>query len=266
MSAIVGSPGDTTQSRDALVRHGLLTGPGAPGVFGPAGGFEETLAAVDRLIMDAGRADDPEVVRFPPLLNRAHFERSGYLASFPHLAGAVHHFGGDDRAHRELLQTIERGDDWGGAFTPAAVVLTPAACHPVYPTLAGRLPAGGRLVDVMSHCFRHEPSQDPGRMQMFRMHEHVRAAEPELVIAWREGWMARAVSLIASIGLDARVEVASDPFFGRTGKLLALNQREQQLKVEIVTPIASPERATAIVSLNYHQDHFASTFGIHAAD
>ncbi len=35
----------------------------------------------------------------------------------------------------------------------------------------------------MSYCFRHEPSDDAGRMQMFRMHEHVRAADPESVMA-----------------------------------------------------------------------------------
>ena len=34
----------------------------------------------------------------------------------------------------------------------------------------------------MSYCFRHEPSDDAGRMQMFRMHEHVRAADPETVV------------------------------------------------------------------------------------
>ena len=28
-------------------------------------------------------------------------------------------------------------------------------------------------------------------------------------------------------------------------------------------PIASPEQPTAIISLNYHQDHFATRFGIH---
>ncbi len=145
-------------------------------------------------------------------------------------------------------------------------MLTPAACYPVYPLLAGTLPTGGRLVDVMSYCFRHEPSDDAGRMQMFRMHEHVRLSDAASAMAWREMWVGRAERLTATLGLDARLEVASDPFFGRGGKLLAENQRDLRLKLEILTPIASDAEPTAIISLNYHQDHFGGLFGIRAAD
>jgi seryl-tRNA synthetase len=55
--------------------------------------------------------------------------------------------------------------------------------------------------------------------------------------------------------------VAADPFFGRGGKLLANNQREQQLKFEVLVSIASKE-PTAVASFNFHQDHFGSAFGI----
>ncbi len=252
--------------RDALLRHGLLIATGVPGVYGRSGEFEDTVERVDAFVAASGANDAPEVMRFPPIVNRAHFERSGYLKSFPHLAGSVHSFTGDEGAHRELLQAVEEGRDWSAALPHADVVLTPAACYPVYPILAGILPAGGRLVDVMSYCFRHEPSDDAGRMQMFRMHEHVRAADPESVMAWREAWIGRAEQLTAALGLDARLDVASDPFFGRGGKLLAVSQRDQRLKLEIVTPIGSDERPTAIISLNYHQDHFGRHFGIRTAD
>jgi seryl-tRNA synthetase len=252
--------------RDELLRHGLLIGTGVPGVYGRSGEFEDTVERVDRLVAAAGAKDGADVMRFPPILSRAHFERSGYLKSFPHLAGTIHSFAGNEQAHRELLRSVEDGGDWSAAFPAAPVVLTPAACYPVYPTLAGTLPAGGRLVDVMSYCFRHEPSDDACRMQMFRMHEHVRAADPETVTAWREMWLGRAESFTEALRLDARSEVASDPFFGRGGKLLAVGQRDQRLKLEIVAPIASDECPTAIISLNYHQDHFGELFGIKTAD
>lgn len=252
--------------RDELLRHGLLMATGVPGVYGRSSGFEDTVEHVDRLMASFGAADSPEVMRFPPILNRAHFERSGYLKSFPHLIGTIHRFAGSEQAHRELLQRVEEGGDWSAAFPAAPVVLTPAACYPVYPALAGSLPAGGRLVDVMSYCFRHEPSDDAGRMQMFRMHEHVRLADPQTVIGWRETWLLRAKSFTDALGLDARSDVASDPFFGRGGKLLAVSQRELRLKLEILTPIASDECPTAIISLNYHHDHFGELFGIRTAD
>ena len=152
--------GSPREFRDELLRHGLLIATGVPGVYGRSGEFEDTVQRVDRFVAALGADDRPEVMRFPPIINRAHFERSGYLKSFPHLAGSVHSFAGDERAHRELLQAVEAGRDWSAALPHAGVVLTPAACYPVYPVLAGTLPAGGRLVDVMSYCFRHEPSDD----------------------------------------------------------------------------------------------------------
>jgi seryl-tRNA synthetase len=252
--------------RDDLLRRGILIASGVAGVYGRSSEFEDIVERVDRLVSAYGFEDQPEVMRFPPVISRAHFERSGYLKSFPHLTGSVHSFAGDERAHQELLEAVEAGRDWSAGLPPAAVVLTPAACYPVYPLLAGTLPAGGRLVDVMSYCFRHEPSDDAGRMQLFRMHEHVRATDEESATAWRETWIGRAERLTAALGLDGRLETASDPFFGRGRKLLAVSQREQRLKLEISTPIGSVERPTAIISLNCHRDHFGQLFGIHTAD
>ena len=101
---------------------------------------------------------------------------------------------------------------------------------------------------------------------MFRMHEHVRAADRATIGAWLEVWLARAKSFGEVLGLEARCSVASDPFFGRGGKLLAEAQRDQRLKLEIVAAIASDEHPTAIISLNSHQDHFGEAFGIRTAD
>ena len=47
--------------------------------------------------------------------------------------------------------------------------------------------------------------------------------------------------------------------------MLAASQREQELKFELIVPIAGPE-PTAVASFNYHQDHFASAYGIELAD
>jgi seryl-tRNA synthetase len=252
--------------RDALVRHGLLIGTGVRGVYGRSAEFEDTVARVDRLVSAAGAEDGAEVMRFPPILSRSHFEQSGYLTSFPHLAGTIHSFAGDEQTHRQVLRAFEDGHDWSASFPPTQVVLTPAACYPVYPTLAGTLPARGRVIDVMSYCFRHEPSDDAARMQIFRMHEQVRAADPQTVTAWLKTWLARATSFTEALGLDARCTVASDPFFGRGGKLLAAAQHDQRLKLEIVVTIASDDCPTAVISLNSHQDHFGETFGIGTAD
>ncbi len=252
--------------RDAMVREGLLILTGVPGVYGLGPSFDDTLTRIDRLVGRVGAGDHPEVVRFPPVLNRRHFAQSGYLASFPHLAGTVHSFEGKERAHGELTRAVAQGQDWSASFSPTDVVLTPAACYPVYPLLSGRLPASGRLFDVMSYCFRHEPSERAERMQMFRMREFVRAGDPETVIAWRETWRSRAAEIVETLQLESRADAAADPFFGRAGVLLAESQRDQGLKTEILASVSGEDCSTAIISLNYHQDHFGERFAITTED
>lgn len=249
-----------------LLRHGLLISCGVPGVYGKGRGFEEVLDALDRLISATVLGDGAEFMRFPPIINRKNFERSEFLNSLPHLAGSIFSFAGTEEEHRELIRRVGLGEEWAELQRMTDVVLTPAACYPLYPLCAGTLPAGGRLVDLASWCFRHEPSEDPARMQMFRMRELVRLGEPETVHLWRETWRQRGLLLLRSLELPVVDTLASDPFFGRGGRLMAASQREHKLKFELLVPIASPLSPTAIMSFNYHQDHFGALFNIRTAD
>ena len=101
-------------------------------------------------------------------------------------------------------------------------------------------------------------------MQIFHMREIVRVAEAETVIEWRIEWRARATALLESLGLTIELETATDPFFGRAGRLLAAHQRGAELKWELLAHVAG-ERPTAIASSNYHQDHFGLTYSLMTA-
>jgi seryl-tRNA synthetase len=249
----------------ALVKYGLLVPTGVDGVLGRGRVFEEVVERVDRLIGATWAEDGAEFLRFPPVIPRKDFERSDFLKAFPHLAGSIFSFAGDSEEHQRMLEHIEAGSSYAPFQTMTDVVLTPAACYPVYPLAAGVLPAAGRLFDVASYCFRREPSTDPARMQMFRMREQVRLGDPTMVRSFRDAWITRARELLGSLGLPAEPAVANDPFFGRGGKLLATNQRQQELKYELVLPICSIERPTALMSFNYHQAHFGEIFGVRTA-
>lgn len=248
--------------QEELVAAKLLVPTGVPGIYGRSGVFESIIDGIDHVVRTAASGDGAEVLRFPPVVTRSNFVKSGYMKSFPQLAGAINAFQGNDRDHIELLRQIEAGEDWSRMLKPTEVVLKPAACYPVYPTATGTLPDDGRLFDVLSYCFRHEPSEDPARMQLFRMHEYIRIGDVEHVKVFRDAWFERGQKVLADLGLDGRPDVANDPFFGRGGKVLAAGQREQQLKFELLVSIYGDDNPTACVSLNYHQEHFAHLFDI----
>jgi seryl-tRNA synthetase len=261
-----GSP-DQEAFRADLIGAGLLIDSGVPGLYGRGAAFELVMAGFERLVATAGAEEQPEVMRFPPLLPRRQLEEVNYLRSFPHLAGTIFSFDGDEDAAAEQEARACAHEDWSGFQRMTDLVLVPAACYPVYPAVAARgaLPPGGTMVDAgPAYVFRHEPSGDPARMQMFHQREMVRLGEPDAVAAWRDRWRDRALTLLRGVGLDADFAVAADPFFGRGGRMLRANQLQQELKFEIQVQIAGPE-PTAVASFNYHQEHFASVFGLRTA-
>jgi seryl-tRNA synthetase len=249
-----------------LFDAGLLIPSGVPGLYGRSGVFEGVIEHFERFVTRMGAALRPEVMRFPPLINRQHYLRTDHIETFPDLMGSVHTFTGKDREHVALLQKKEHGEDWTRDLAPTDVMMTPAACYPLYPTATGTLPEGGRTVDLISFVFRHEPSVDPARMQIFRQREFVRLGTPEQALAHRNYWLQRGEEMLHAVGLDVKPVLANDPFFGRGGRMMAATQKEQDLKYELVIPIASKDKPTAITSCNYHLDHFGHAFGIKTAD
>lgn len=249
-----------------LLAKGLLIKTSVEGIYGRSAAFERIALGVDRLVLNEAFAQGAEERFFPPVLPRETLRRTGYMENFPHLCGSVHSFEGTERQHPALLEAVSAGGDWTPWLSQTDMALCPAACYPLYPTLEGRLPEQGHHVSLCSYVFRHEPSPDPARLQMFRMREDIRVGSPTQVQAWREHWMSRGRQLLDELELEVELEVANDPFFGRGGKFMGTSQREQALKFELFVPIASREKQTAVASFNYHQDHFTKTFGITLAD
>ncbi len=249
---------------DELVAAGYFIPSGEAGVYGRGSVLEDVRTRLDAFISRIATPDNAEQLRFPPIIPRRTLEKAGFLKWFPNLCGAIYSFKGSEAAALDLMERAHCGDDWSMHLSMTDVVLVPAACYPAYPAVAlrGRLPKDGLRLDLGgSYVFRNEPSGDPARLQMFHQREMIRIGTAESVLAWRQVWINRAKSMFDQLGLRAKVEIASDPFFGRGGKLLARSQRESRLKFEILVPIASAD-PIAVSSFNFHQDHFGSAFGI----
>jgi len=266
MSPDMTDPYDPQAFHQQLVAHGLILPSPVKGGYGRGPVFEDVLERLDALVLRTAAPEQPQTMTFPPLIARKMLEQLGYLDNFPQLVGSVHSFFGNEAAARELSARVERGERWEDLLDITEVMLLPAACYPVYPLFSGLLPEGGRLVTVKNWCYRHEPSDEPTRLQSFRMRELIRVGAPEAVEAWRDAWLERSLALPRGLGLPAETDLASDPFFGRAGRMMATSQREQRLKFEILIPVISREQPTAVCSFNWHHEHFTALFGVHRAD
>jgi seryl-tRNA synthetase len=251
--------------RDALVEEGLIFATGVDGVYAHSETFERILGALDARVRRWGVGLGATMLHLPPVLPRTTFDATDYVRAFPDLMGSVHVFEGSNREHAELLRRLERGEDWSHILEPAELVLAPALCHFVYPMCSGEVPPGGVLYEATGSCFRHEPSVDPTRLQTFRLHEVVYVGEPEQALQHRDQALAAGVALLRQLGLQVSVVPANDPFFGRLGAALAAEQYDEGLKFEGVAPVVPGAKPTALLSSNYHRDHFGAPFGIRTA-
>jgi seryl-tRNA synthetase len=200
-------------------------------------------------------------------MSRKQLEKSGYLESFPNLLGCVCALHGTEAQIRSAADRYREGGDWTTSLAAADLVLSPAACYPVYPLVASRggVGAGGLIFDVSADCFRREPSRSLDRLQSFRMREFVRIGSPEEIRVFREGWMGRAEGLADELALPYTLDVASDPFFGRVGQMMAVSQVQNSLKFELLIPFYPGAKPTACMSFNYHQAHFGEVWGLYDA-
>lgn len=252
----------TEDFRSDLLRAGFLVESGVAGIYQRSFRYESIVRALEAYISSAGDVDEARRLHFAPVMPQSTLVTSGYVRSFPDLIGVVSSFAGGNRELPELLERVAAGEDWTELLTTTGVTLCSAACHNIYPTFAHqKVPASGLLYEVQGTCFRHEPSDDPARMQSFRMHEFVYLGTAEGALAHRQEWIERGSALLAALGLTLDLVVANDPFFGRVGRVLAHGQLEKELKFEVTAPISSHSPG-AIASGNYHEDHLALDFDI----
>ena len=257
-------PTTRASARGRTPAQAPLTPTGVQGIFGQQRDFSAVLEATAAAMERAFAAS--ETLRFPPLMARADLNRIGYFRNFPQLLGSVHCFCGDELAHHKLA---ERDDaEWTALDAPTDLVLTPAACYPLYPILAARgpVPREGYRVQVRSHCFRREPSVERTRMQSFQMQELVCAGTKAQASAFQAEWMERGAEFFAALDLPASLVEANDPFFGRAAPVMRKGQRASNLKYELVVPINPGAPPTACMSFNYHVDHFGNCLSLTTED
>ncbi|NWF30244.1 hypothetical protein HW130_28980 [Streptomyces sp. PKU-EA00015] len=219
------------------------------------------LRAFDALVLRWAEAWDAPEFRFPFLMRCKDLDTFDYYDNFPHLGLAATRLD-PERLGAHLAETPRPVEKMPTeVMEPTAFALPSAACYSIYLDLAGStLPAEGTLRTTVGTCFRNEEHyQGLQRLLGFSMREIVcvgpeNAAKNHLICA-----KDAVITLCAELGLDLKVEVATDPFFDKNGGKAKM-QRLFPVKEEFVV------NDLAIGSVNYHRNFFGERCEIQAGD
>ncbi|GGO42784.1 amino acid--[acyl-carrier-protein] ligase 1 [Streptomyces daqingensis] len=221
------------------------------------GGQLRLLRAIDALFLRWAEDWEAPEFRYPFLMRCDDLDSLDYYDNFPHLGLAATRLDPErlGKALTEASRPIDRIP--AEAMEPTSFALPSAACYPLYVHLAhSELPAEGALRTTVGTCFRNEDHyQGLQRLLGFSMREIVCVGPEERA----KNHLLRAKDtvkeLCAELGLDVRLEVATDPFFDKKSAKATM-QRLFPVKEEFVVG------GLAIGSVNYHRNFFGERFDI----
>jgi seryl-tRNA synthetase len=230
--------------------------------------FEHTFA---RLAESYGAEEN----RYPALLPIEVLEEIGYFEHFPqqvtfcsHLPedlGLLEALAGDVKAAGGVLPPGQRT-----RVCPPAHVLAPAVCLPCYPQHRDRVvdAEASRVVSMQNHVHRYEGRncRSLARLWDFTVRDVVFFGGYEALQRRREEVMAWSMALCQELGLDARLQLANDPFFLSEARDKRVYQRMGEVKYELVLALPHRDEELAVSSFNLHRDFYSRVYGIHLPD
>lgn len=220
----------------------------------------DLLRAIDTVFRRFAAEWDAPEFRYPYLLRCQDLDRFDYYDNFPHLGLAATRL--DPRLLADELAGASRPVERIPAATmePSVFALPSAACYAVYLDLAGStLPTGGILRTTLGTCFRNEERYEGlQRLLGFSMREIVFVGREEGAKHHLDRATEAVLDLCAKLGLEVRMEVATDPFFDRNGSKAKM-QKLFPVKREFVVG------GLAIGSVNYHRNFFGERCDIQVA-
>jgi seryl-tRNA synthetase len=250
----------------SVMEAGLLEYSGVTGVYHRSFEFEKIIRGVETCVSSAGGNEKRRQMFCSPVMDRSTLAKCGFLTSFPDLVGTISSFAGNEADLTVLRERVQNGGDWADLLTATELAMCSAACQNVYPLLVGTpIPLDGLVYEVQAQCFRHEPSDDLARMLSFRQREFVYIGTEHGAREHAELMRSRFCDFLDGLEISYEVVAANDPFFGRMGRLLAESQRQKSLKYEFVAPVTS-EVPHSMGSVNFHEDHFGTRFGLSLSD
>ena len=266
ISLAAGLVGESASVVAELERRGEVWS-AAPGVIGLRGDTLALYRTIEARIASLARGLAADEWLVPPAVSLDTLARADYFASFPQWLTLASHLTDDETALERVASAPEPARAIAGATQAPRAALPPAVCYHTYAALADRTLDRAVAMTAQCTCWRHEGVRTASleRGWAFTMRESVVVGNAAEVRALRSAGERAARTLAGTLGLDASIAEATDPFFAPTARGRTLLQQIKALKQELVVPIGG-RRTLAIASFNDHESFFGQAFGIRTAD
>lgn len=259
----------------------MILGPGLTGLRGRLLGLYRLLEAELR---ELARRFGAEEHLYPALIPSEILHEVGYLGNFPqHLtlccrlsdelpvleavaaeADALDPAAADGPALEALAGRLDE------AAEPPRHALTPGVCLPCYRQFRGALLAPGevRALTVQNHVYRYEAAgfRPLARAWDFHVRDIVFLGSGSDLERLRLEVMDATMELCRRLDLEARLELAHDPFFLDARRDKVIYQRMGKVKYELLLHLPQRSEPFAASSFNLHRDFYTSIYGTRIRD
>ncbi len=215
---------------------------------------------IDRLFGHWAVQFDAEEQQYPPLVSVEQLHQLEYFNSFPHQAIFPISLSLDEENLRAFADDPVSAEGELQLTQTASIhqCLAPAACFPIYMSLAEQDLLTTSYITLRSTCFRKEESVTPlARQTTFSMREIVCVGTQDDVLVFLDRCKKIVENFFRQWSLPVALERATDPFFNAPTNRKYIMQKIAPLKHEMVY-----DGHLAIGSINFHQNSFGETFDI----
>jgi len=235
-------------------------------LIAPDGSVRRDLAvalyeSVDGLFAGLARRHQARFRSYPAMIPIRTLQKCGYIHSFPqniHLVSEIPH-------RLDALQKVKETDCLDEIARISPFALSPAVCFHCYSELAGSKLREPLILTARGTCCRHEAPWRLGkhRLNEFGMREIVLFGDADFIETTRKQMMEEVWDLFESLGLDGKIETASDPFYFSEESAKGQLQLMGNMKYELVADTGEENGAFSIASFNNMGNALCKPFEVH---
>ncbi|MGG1516561.1 aminoacyl--tRNA ligase-related protein [Paenibacillus oryzisoli] len=213
---------------------------------------------LDTLFLKLAYRHEAKLRKYPSMIPLQTLDKCKYITSFPqniHLVSEIPH-------QLEVLKQVKEKQQIDEIARLSSYALSPAVCFHCYEELTGSRLDQPLVLTANGTCYRHEAPWRLGkhRLKEFSMREIVVFGDAEYVEALRKFYMEEVWGLFESLGLQGKIETASDPFYFSEDVAKSQHQLMGNMKYELIVSLGT--EAFSITSFNHMSDTLTKPFNV----